>query len=637
MNKFLPFTLLLLAVAAVLAACGTRPETAAVKPGAAQTAGAGQVPAETKDADIPSGKYKDMYCVKNNAILFPNIPADKTPAFYNPEAGDGKNAPEQVMKYDRVRMYEVKGDWARVELTTKTQRTQRQGGWIVRTALDEWQTTKFFNVKDNVFKAKKEIVLFGNSLSSENTEKKEQAIGSVSPNETYRVLKGNGERFYVVTSNGNAGWVESGNVDKSRLVVKEFSYRQKISDQISPSSIVKDSSGNPVRYDIMPEDMTDPAMLSGKFQDVPRFLNRNYFNYSYTSKVNVKDTYIAQGNQEINIMEKLNFKKGFRREVADGIEYEFNQYLILNFFGMIAHVDVGIPVKYLEAHSNFYISRFGISDYRGKEISLKDYESMMKWIKDRGPFEEVVNISLYTRDIRLKKIKDIKLKGVFAFSRSLELFADRGGDCSTNNENIQIIIDVIENGVSLDRIPLISDVNEKYGDFRVYADNNELIEYYKNMNLFKPRQYEILITKDELKNSGVSIAQIMRTWNSREVKATTNLVGLDNNRIISSLKNRAIISKAVAEKEIGLVYKNYLENIGLYIFSFVFRRDGSGGYIFIDTGFNIHNFYLINNSFGVHNLVIARDSIYWIIGQTDKVNKRKYMEAVMIKGVLSEF
>ncbi|NOY88873.1 MAG: hypothetical protein GXO93_05715, partial [FCB group bacterium] len=133
-----------------------------------------------------------------------------------------------LVKYDRVKMYDVRSNWAYVE-NIDTYSNKTVSGWAARKYLRPWKSAKFFKVKDNIFKLKKKpVALYNNGL-------KGTKVGTLPAREKIRVLRGNGVRFFVVTKSGKSGWVNPGAIDTKKLVAKSFSFEKKIEKKLPVS------------------------------------------------------------------------------------------------------------------------------------------------------------------------------------------------------------------------------------------------------------------------------------------------------------------------------------------------------------------------------------------------------------------
>ena len=180
----------------------------------------------TKPTTKPTAKPKmkvdmtnpiQMYSIRNRVII---RDFDKT---YKDWAADLKTVRtftnyailEQLMKYDRLTMYEVRSNWAYIKTADGIE------GWTVRRFLREWDTDDFFNVKDNIFKVNKAKDIYNDPF-------KGKIIGKFKKGETFRVLKSNLKRLFIVSKSGKSGWANAEDLDMKKLVAKAFSVKEKL-------------------------------------------------------------------------------------------------------------------------------------------------------------------------------------------------------------------------------------------------------------------------------------------------------------------------------------------------------------------------------------------------------------------------
>lgn len=435
----------------------------------------------------PSRAFKDYYCATNNAILYAVKPADTAPAFYNPAGSNAlpKEALGQAMKYDRVKLYEESGLWSLVGFPAKKKAGEEELGYVLTTALAPWDTAKFFNQKENVFKADNKIVLY----SSEKIKLENQS-GSIETNDSYRVLKGTGDSFFVITSSGSSGWVSRNTIPTSNLVVKNMSYTSQSQFESINTNIEKNGKKYKLNFAIPPEELTsDEFRNSG---------TSNIFQYSFDEKS--KTCFIAQGGKIINItsqvgvMNKLELPPNRNNiKVVKGKEYYSYKKIIQNFYGMVAIAEVLVPTEYVDKVNLFYQEE--------TETGWYSYDSFKRFVEknQNKSFKEIVYLSLYSRDVSFKKIKDFTFEDDFAFLCTLENLDESSGEVIDDGKGNSIIqLKVLKGNGILD--PVI-------GPLSINFKNVSIIDFDGTINLpykLKVHNIELSIPGKVIKNNFVN-------------------------------------------------------------------------------------------------------------------------------------
>ncbi len=392
-------------------------------------------------------------------------------------SGVSTNTPylEQFMKYDKVTLYDTRGAWAYVEGSardTKTSQVRPVGGWVASATLTPWQPEVFFNVKDNIFKMAQPITLYNDGLEG-------QAVDQIAQGDTLRVLKGNGERFFVVSKAGKEGWIDAESIDTTQLVAKGFGYKEELDVVIPVSKILKDSKGRPYQFTIQNEDLLDLDFNSDNLENVLKI--------THTSSGYI----FAQNGIEKKIQEQLHYKLDDKIVTnINGENYLGNRSLILNFFGMVAVIDVFSPIKYLASDLGRLMS--------------PNYKTFIKWMKEaeNENYREYVVIKLFTRDINLKKITEIHLNDNMLFGASLMTLHSATNEMKLENGNIIIDMKVLHNGVLVDPGNAPDNPEEAQGV------DKEILEKYK----LTYKNIQLIISKKELLNTSIDGNEIFSKW-----------------------------------------------------------------------------------------------------------------------------
>ncbi len=614
-----------------------------------QTAGSDMVPAETKDADIPSGKYKDMYCVKNNAILFPNIPADKTPAFYNPEAGDGKNAPEQVMKYDRVRMYEVKDGWARVVLTTKPQSAQSRtlslskGGWVLRSALADWDSSKFLKVKDNVFTAKSPALIYDTPYSPKDNfdnPLSQNSIETVTSNEKYRVLKGNGERFLVVSDSGKTGWMNVQNIETKELVAKSVQIEKFISVEVPSttkySNQTKFKENDYIKFFVPNGYSVDPNLSRGNI-DETLLIGKLKYKTPEASKLfpnTRKDKTLLRKNGKVVVLEDLlgynfNYIRKIYKDIPvitniNSIQYALFRYPVINFYGMIAVFEVFKPAGLIDLEKKIFDSEQYGTDYRYYMNQINNIVVKNNWVQK-------TRITLYSYDTSLNKIKEVWIDGNFHVEAGLEhLYDNPNNRVVFSEKEAKITVGTVKNVVLI--VPYINDYNGPVWEGYL---TGEVPGYNINID----------IKKEEFEKAGMTIIDAYNNWNAfAKVKDLKGKSGIVNNNVF---KNKPLVidgkrydfENGVSDQYYflfspGREHNVYLNNNNISVINgyYVLKGEERGLIVLVNKLNNIINVVTFKNALATQVIGINNESV--IINAT-LTNGSTYLKS--INGVICEY
>ncbi len=282
----------------------------------------------------------DMYCITNNVPIYKDLPSasdSNAPAVLAvPGDTNVKGYIDQLMKYDRVSVTETKGEWAKI--TVETHGGASPSGWVSTNTLAEWKPEEFLKQKDNVFKENKRIELYAYNEDIQGIYVKKTKIDYIEPGYTFRVLKGNGDGFFVASSSGKSGWIENKSIDKTKLTAKGFNYKEAKEYVYNPNSKMTNKiTGRPIEYDILPDDYSSVDLINGSLDNALQVLNY------YSSE----DKYFKQYGKETNCSEFIrNMKPLIPFVNISNTSYIFERKTIFNFFGMIAVIDIGIPRGY---------------------------------------------------------------------------------------------------------------------------------------------------------------------------------------------------------------------------------------------------------------------------------------------------
>ncbi|RMG80530.1 MAG: hypothetical protein D6707_06270, partial [Bacteroidetes bacterium] len=196
---------------------------------------------------------------------------------------------DTLFKYDRVTMYELRSNWAYVEgmiQDTLSSSNKMVSGWVASKYLKPWMKEKFFKVKENIFKLKRPVVLYANGIEN-------KISGKIKSGSKIRVLRGNGDRLFVVSDSGDSGWIEPENIDTTKLVAKSFAYEKvkRITQKFTAKTI---SNGNePIVLEFSPVDMLSDEFQRGEYEKV-------FKQGSSVISVNGKEYVLHERLKEIN-------------------------------------------------------------------------------------------------------------------------------------------------------------------------------------------------------------------------------------------------------------------------------------------------------------------------------------------------
>ncbi|NOY88874.1 MAG: hypothetical protein GXO93_05720 [FCB group bacterium] len=353
--------------------------------------------------------------------------------------------------------------------------------------------------------------------------------------------------------------------------------------------------------------MSNPAVLRGDFDKVPLFSGNK----------------IMQYGRETNVVKALGYKEELgergERKVVDGEIYTFLTFLNLNFYGMIAKIEIGMPKKYENVLVSYCRNKLGFKNFEldsswyswGRydyTINIEQYKGLISWLKKEGPFKEIVRIHLYTRDVRLKKIKDVEIRGTFAYKKSYSrLYNEEMNQVKiTKNGDAILTLGILKNNATLDYFFVIEDSRlngfykpDEYNFFAPYKYSIE--ESFKDIRALKkvvpylyfPKPYTITISAEELRKAGVRAQDLKRVW-----KRAKLLHGRKN----SSL--REIREKLAYMVKRTLTEKNYLnlDKKGDYYYDielFLTTFNKTGIYyalVYVNDNGVRHSYFLLLNS-----------------------------------------
>ncbi len=595
----------------VTSSCGQpRPEVKAPSSNA--------VPIMASNIKVDKSAPKIMYINTNNVRIY-----DLTPALLESGVTSNTSYLEQFMKYDKVTLYDTRGDWAYVEGSARDTRTsvvRPVGGWVPQSTVTKWIPEKFFAVQDNVFKnIVHTITVYNDSLEG-------QAVDTISKGDTLRVLKGNGERFFVVSQQGKEGWIEAESVDTSQLVAKGVGYKEVISTSLPKSVNYTNYTGKPLAFEIFPEDLVRKEIGLAPEKNIP------YFGvYKYKDNYSIQKNLILKSeDKEINLTQELNLSSPdskYNTTLIEGKKYASISKLINNFFGMIAEIVIYIPVQYKT-------SILGQSQSTSGKF-LEKIENELK----QDNHEEIVRISLYSRNNKLKKIKEITLKGKFLFEATLEnAFPIQNNSLSfqipphqvqMTDKGIKYTLFLISNNFLLDPLLAISDTdNTSYQKYKyTYApvsfeiENDEIkLTGMTKQDFFENSTFQITLYQDSLQKQNMGI----RGSSFSEIKS-----------LIKTKKNIVIGGKNyIYGPDIDLFYASsyYINDINVYIVTGILPKEKKSCFIIMNSEGKIldTNVYDINNhkmvSFVKNNFIVLLPNIY---------NEDK--EATLFTGVLYDY
>ena len=589
---------------------------------------------------------KQMYCITNNVPVYKDFPS--TDASADAPAGVPAGTPavlavpgdtnvkgyiDQLMKYDRVGLIETKGEWARIvrspSVLNEVKDVSRGAtqGWVSKNTLAEWKIEEFLKQKENVFKENKRIELYAESGDIQEVSVKTKKFDYIEPGETFRVLKGNGEGFFVVTGSGKTGWIANESIDTTRLVAKGFGYKEK-SEYVLPKSEKYfskiDKKEVPVKFQLMPEDILSISMLNGKYEKVLKF--------GYKDSPGRRDIIFSQNGKETNVNEVLGRRLILKSYSGDemksvdinGKTYHVLKEIILNFFGMVGVIEVYLPAAYIEEIKNWYKKNLPPETF----LDWKGYEKLVEYLRDKN-YKEIVKVTFYTRDVELRKIKEFELEGSFAFLPTTVYegsFAFRNffeylniHSIEERDEGLIIELGIANNGVLLDEVPF------------VYYNNGQILpidvtgrESFNNLKYaMKMKKVEFVIGKEELNKAGVKAEEIKQFWdNYVEFKKSEERDG-----VLTRVNNPSVPMKKIREfednlfksivingkvlwlrKDYEIVYQNsiYAKGKNVYLLHFYIKKakGGGGGYIIMNSKrepISINYYQRLNSLDGFYN------------------------------------
>lgn len=552
MKKFLPFILLLLAVAA----CGG--QQAVVRKDSKASA-ADMVPADTKDSEIPAGKYKDMYSVLNNVFIY-----------LSPDANGSISSNDQIMKYDRVRMFEVRGDWARISLSASLpERSRRQTGWVARSSLDEWVTAKFFNVKDNVFNSTKPVLLYGNSKDARKAKEEGETnmgFASLDLKEPYRVLKGDGNGFYIVSKSGKEGWVALGEVPSEKLVAKEFVY--------------KTIESNSYFYPVKKDDKAQAFQLANNNQ-IKYYLENKQDKVVYISSFITntrKNAIIYNNGVYIDLLNKIGSYPYTEEFVKiNGNDYYYWGYIASTTSGSVDFF--GFIVKYVIYNPKDYVDQME-AILKKKKSEYVSYTEEIAKISEKQT--QKVKLTFFTRDSRMEKIKEVEFEGNFDFSATHFYFnADYGGFINskpvvrkTKEGDVEIILNLMGGVIDARKFAFEYDNGEQ-----IFVNYNREFENVPKTVRLKPYPVKILLTKDEMRKAGMDVDHLDRfvKFTSPEMEKENRERSTRKNNRIDAFKSE--LMKRFTFTENGKNYKHSDLKSGYKIYDVKQIEEGNCYYI----------------------------------------------------------
>ena len=598
---------------------------------------------------------KQMYCITNNVPVYKDFPS--TDASADAPAGVPAGTPavlavpgdtnvkgyiDQLMKYDRVGLIETKGEWARIvrspSVLNEVKDVSRGAtqGWVSKNTLAEWKIEEFLKQKENVFKENKRIELYAESGDIQEVSVKTKKIDYIEPGETFRVLKGNGEGFFVVTGSGKTGWIANKSIDTTRLVAKGFGYKEKSEYTFPKSQRYLDDTPaykGPVEYKMMPEDMLDEGMINGNYEKVLHIGEKRQGRKS--------EIVLMQNGIETNLTEAIEkCSPLIRNRVIDGKEYEFERIVELNFFGMVGVIDVGIPKEYKELRSKFLKkNRFGIELMgRGGWFIWEDYEKFVEFVRKSGKYEEVVKIALYSRNVNITKIKEFDLKGTFAIKASLEHLKEDINQIKEENGLLVIKFGVAENGVLLDDLPKMLEGGNSYFLYPDYTGK----EFFSGRKyVLKPKVVELKVEKEELTGCRLEMRNVLEHWNNYKNYLKNNLIDKALYKKFLQLLQSIVINEKTFKIEkdyiISDVDSKYEKVFNSFILYFFRLNDNGGGYI------------IVNNQGKILGLIYDKDIVGSGLGYSGMKKENAFLQfkyykkenvfynCNVLKGVLYEY
>lgn len=467
------------------------------------------------------------------------------------------------MKYDDAGVCFEKGGYAYI------MDPGGKAGWVSTNALADWNIPALFAVKDNVFPVKSNITLYSDPLSGSET------VGVVENGDTLRILKGNGERFYIVTKKGIKGWIKNIEIN-NKLNVKKIYWKNlylNTTNEVSKKFFNKSNTNNiPILFDIDISSINNTNKL---------FIGK-YFNNRLDP-----DLIFSQNGLEKNITEVLmngitTIDGKYNKKIGE-INYIFKRIINYNYFGFIAVFDIGIPKDYIDLKDKFY------EDVTSGKIKINNINNNLNWtgydiyvdyIKKHDEFSEIFNISLYSRDISLNLITNLNITGKFVFEESLKFInsIDRFYSYISNNHKI-IVMSISGNGVLMDPLPYI--------DERITNNNEKLISMeneWPSINKMKVKKFIITINNNINNNNNC----VVYNDNKYKLKKLPDFIYSNTNTILINdhfYKIHEIFNYNI--------YRSYYIN-GLYII-FYFYNNKLGYSFYNNGGVLLYNVILENS------------------------------------------
>lgn len=573
MFRMITVVMMMIAVSVVLGAC-KESQTAL-------NAYQGMPQAPVKGTDGKPVAQKRMMCVTNHVPLYGYGPDFEQ--FTTLDITSNTNLPviDQLMKYDDAGVCFEKGGYAYIIAPGD------KAGWVSTNALADWNIPALFAVKDNVFPVKSNITLYSDPLSGNET------VGVVEIGDTLRVLKGNGARYLIVSRKGLIGWAEI-NLKNYNLIAKSLFIRDSTNIIIVKSLKYKDQSGKPLNYKILPYDFSYNSITNTNyFELIPHFIN-NYNNQK-------KEYYVRQFNKEIYINEKLDLNDNIWIENINNKIYNFKQIVINNFYGFFAVIDIGIPEEYINIYNNY---KYNVIN--SDRMTWDQFDKYIDYVKSKGVLKEFVRIKLFTRDINLKKIKEVIISGSFAFEISLSYLKNELNSMFYSDYDLIANFAIANNDVILDDTPFIIDNGITYKLFPDFVSTNN---FSKKSNSLKPFIYSIKFSKKELSEFNINANDLIRTWNNYKNIIDQNTIS-NNKFVIKEVVKYCITSGLVLdESQIGInkqlyIYKPIYINNNNYLVYYKNKYE-SGLFIVNPNGNILYKRIFLKKEIGVGNVFYA--------------------------------
>ncbi len=551
---------------------------------------------------VDKSSPRSMYINTNNVRIY-----DLTPALL--EQGVTTNTPylEQFMKYDKVTLYTIRGDWAYVEGSardTKTSQVRTVGGWVPQSTVTEWIPEKFFAVQDNVFKKiAKPITLYDDSLEG-------QAVDQIAKGDTFRVLKGNGERFFVVSQKGKEGWIEAESVDTSQLVAKGFGWKEEKRTSKIKSKMFLDSKGRALEYDI-----------DGYYS-----LITNKAEIVFIKKNRLEGMYLKQNEFEVKIEEKLNQKRtlGTSDTNINGISYEGRKIFLDDFFGFFCVIDVYMPKSY-RSHPLSYYQSPNIHDF-------------LKWADEieEQDLNEIVVFTLYSRNSNLTKFATKKIIGKIPMLYNLNRWDGLNKQYKIQGDKIVLSFEYYQNGLHLDPVKSLPDLSGEDEELQKkvlkYSLTKQIQEIELDMNKFNQ---DLIYKQLETWKQKMENEKKMQSYSSNSMIGDPVKPPLyrDLLSILSINGNQYKFDKDFWIDDFNAIY-NY--DFGTYMIPIFIPNDiensKQGGFIIINSLGKVICTYLVPNSSNTELEVIHKDTIVLFQRNYDKTRS-----IIDIKGVTYEY